>query len=96
MNDESDQPWKELVKAAQKARAKAPDEEAPAPPPNFVSRMREMRRSLWRMARTILWRRWSLVAIVIALLLYLVAYLILRPDPAPTIPPPAPPNPLSP
>ena len=95
MNDEPDQPWKELVKAAHKARAESPDDASPTPPPNFVSRMREMRQSLWQIARTILWRRWSLIAIVIALLLYLVAYFLLRTDPAPTIPPPEPPDPLT-
>lgn len=95
MNDEPDEPWKQLVQAARKSRAEAPPEHDATAPPQFVTRIRTMRKSLWRIARTILWRRWSLVAIVLAILTYLIVYLVLDRAPTPAIPTPEPPDPRS-
>jgi len=61
-----------------------------------VSRLASLRGSLLRFARTLLWRRWSAVAAVAALVLYLVVYLILKSNPsevAPVLPIPLPPEP---
>ena len=95
MQEDDDQSWNELLGAIKKAGAGQPAAGPDAAPPTFVSRMRKMRETLWLVARTLLWRRWSLVAIAVALIIYLVAYLVLKEDPAPTIPPPQPPSPLS-
>jgi hypothetical protein len=57
--------------------------------------MRTMRASLWTLAVTLLWRKWSLVAILVAVILYLVACLLLKSEPSPAIPTPEPPNPVS-
>lgn len=89
-------PWDKLVGAAREsgaAETKVTDE---APPPGFVSRLASLRGSLLRFARTLLWRRWSAVAAVAALVLYLVVYLILKSNPsevAPVLPIPLPPEP---
>ena len=61
----------------------------------FVSRVVMMRRGLWRFARTLLWRRWLLVAAGAAIVLFLTIYVVMKltppPDPAPRLPfPPAP------
>ena len=57
--------------------------------------MRSMRKDLWTLARTLLWRRWSLIAMIIAILAYLLVYLFLREEREPSITPPKPPHLLS-
>ena len=96
MNEDDKQPWNQLVDAAKKVGAGRPPPPGSPTPEAFVSRIRTMRQSLWSLARTILWRRWSLIAIVVAAILYLVAHLLLKPDPEPSIPTPEPPSPLAP
>lgn len=94
-HDDSEEPWNRLAKAARTARAGEPPDLPLRAPEGFVSRMRVTRERLWTFAKTYLWRRWSLIAVAVALFLYLVAHLILKEDPAPTISPPQPPTPLS-
>lgn len=95
MTDDKQDSWNKLVDTAKHLDATGSAAEVPAPE-GFVARMRSVRKSLWSLARTLLWRRWSLVAIVVAALLYLLVYLFFRPDPTPTIPTPQPPTPLAP
>ena len=94
--DNSEEPWKRLVEAARETGAADGPQSAPPPPDGFVAGVRTVRRKLWKFAKSYLWRKWSLAAIAVALLLYLVAYLILKQDPPPSISPPEPPSPVSP
>jgi hypothetical protein len=95
MPNHQDDSWNRLLKAAKKSGAGTESGRDSSPPDDFVSRMRSARKALWGLARTLLWRRWSLVAIAVAAALYLIVWLVLKDDPAPLIPPPEPPNPLS-
>jgi hypothetical protein len=96
MTDDEQEPWKSLVKAARKAGAgKHAPPETPAPK-GFVPHLRAVRKKLWILAKTTLWRRWALVAVAVAAVLYLLAVILLKSDPAPSITPPEPPNPISP
>ena len=97
MDDRRDNRWDEILHAAREAgvgrAAAAPPAAAPE---RFVARVRAMRAGLWALAKALFWRRWSLVAVAIAALLYLVVHLLLRPDPPRSIPTPVPPTPLAP
>ncbi|NIP98617.1 MAG: hypothetical protein GWO24_36490 [Akkermansiaceae bacterium] len=96
--DHRQNPWNRLLEAAKDAGATedhAPVEPAPS---GFVARIIAMRQGLWKFARTFIWRRWSLVAALLAIALYLVVYFVMKsnpPTPAPTPPPsfPFPPEP---
>ena len=97
MTNNDEESWKQLVSAARKVGAGKPAaRQSLVAPASFVAHMRSVRKTLWAFARTVLWRRWSLVAIAVAVLLYLIAYLVLKPEPTLSIPPPEPPHPLSP
>ena len=87
--------WSQLVNLAKKAGAGKPGTAKATASKQFISHMRIVRHSLWSLAKTLLWRRLSLVAVIVALVLYLIARLLLGQDPAPTIPTPQPPTPLS-
>ena len=95
-DDDNQAPWQSLVKAAQEAGAGEPPEREENAPEGFVARMRLLRKTLWTFAKSYLWRRWSLFAVIVALVLYLIAYLLLKADPPPSITPPQLPSPLSP
>ena len=73
--------WDQLVNAARDARASDPTPEDDRPSHDFLSRMAKMRHRLWKIARTILWRRWSLFAALGAIILYLVVYFVLKSSP---------------
>lgn len=88
--------WTRLLGEAKKSGAGQPGRRETGDPSSFVVRMRTARENLWVFAKTILWRRWSLIAIAVALLLYLIAYLVLGPAAPPSIPTPDPPRPLTP
>lgn len=97
MNPEPEEnAWKKLLSAAKEVDAATKPTPDAAPPDGFIPRMRLMREGLWTMAKTLFWRRWSLVAVIIALALYGLARLLLQPEPTPSISPPAPPTPLKP
>ena len=90
--------WKRLVDAAKESGATGEDLAEEPAPSGFVGRVVAMREGLWKFARTILWRRWSLVAALIAIVLYLLFYFVMKsnpptPDPAPTPSYPLPPAP---
>lgn len=96
MPDDDRESWDNIVKLAKQAGAGKNGPGDTTAPQRFVAHMRQVRRSLWDLAKALLWRRLSLVAMVVALVLYLIARLILSQDPAPSIPTPHPPSPLSP
>jgi len=91
MSHPSDNSWIELVRKAGTTGSKAetPDMH---PPEIFVSRVRAMRSRLWEYARLLLWRRWSLILLAVAVLGYLLAQTMLRPDSTRVIPVPSPPK----
>jgi hypothetical protein len=91
-------PWTRFVDAAKDAGATEDDASVEAAPSGFVKRVIAMREGLWKFAKTILWRRWSLVAALLAIVLYLTLYFVMKsnpptPDPAPTPTLPLPPEP---
>jgi len=81
-------PWKQLVEASRESRSR--EEEAPPPELN-VSSLRESVRALI-LAMT--WLRWSLLAALLAGIIFLVIFLFLRQDEPPREPiiPPEPPT----
>ena len=93
-------PWNRLLGAAKEAGATEDDSPVEEAPSGFVKRMISMQEGLWKFAKTILWRRWSLVAALLAIALYLTLYFVMKSNPptpapapqlAPTFPlPPAP------
>jgi hypothetical protein len=66
MND-SEESWKKLVEAARKA----PPEPEEAPPAGFASRVVALRDAIAAFARTLMWRRWSVLAALGCLVLFL-------------------------
>jgi len=64
---EPEESWKKLVEAARKA---PPEPESP-PPPDFASRVVALRDAIAAFARTLLWRRWSVLVALGCLVLFL-------------------------
>lgn len=81
MNDKDD-PWKRLVDAAK--TAPLDEEETPAPE---VS-VKTLRESVQALFLALTWRKWSLLAALLAGIIFLVVYLLREP--------PAPPQPIIP
>ena len=92
--DDQEDAWRKLVTASRAAGAGKIEEDAVASK-SVVSSIRKARETLWKVAKVLLWRRWSIVAILVAALLYLLAYLFLKKEEAPSIDIPEPPTPLS-
>ncbi len=68
MNDEPENPWKQLARAAR--------ETSPAPPPPAAPpRVPEFRRRVMAVVHALLWRRVSLVIALLAALAWLVVFL---------------------
>ncbi|MBB07956.1 MAG: hypothetical protein CMN03_06800 [Roseibacillus sp.] len=89
--------WNRLVDAAREAGATTENGEGPEDhaPSTFVSGVITMRQGLWKFARTVLWRRWSLIVALMAIALYLVFYTTMNsnsrdqkaaPEPSRTLP----------
>jgi len=95
MHDDDRESWNRLVNLAKQVGAGKTNADQATAPQRFVSHMRKVRSSLWALAKALLWRRLSLIAIIVAFVLYLIARLLLGQDPAPSIPTPQPPIPLS-
>jgi len=68
MND-PEESWKKLVEAARKAPPES--ESAPPPPAGFASRVLGLRDTIAAFARTLLWRRWSVLVALCCLALFL-------------------------
>ena len=88
--NENEDPWKRLVDAAKTA----PVEEQPEPPPTVS--VKTLRDSVQALLLALTWRKWSLLAALLAGIFFLVFYFFFRDDsPAgesiiPTEPPAAP------
>jgi hypothetical protein len=90
-------PWNRLVDAAKKSGATADDDPPSEPAPStFVAGVIALRGGLWKFARTILWRRWSLAAALLAIVLYLLFSIVMKSNPPAPTPEPAPSLPLPP
>ncbi len=93
--DDSEQRWKQLVKAAKPAL-----EESEAPPPkDFGSRIAKLRQSIRALALTLTWKRWSILGALLAALVFALLFWLLRedtPDRPPIIQPEPPTHPAAP
>ncbi len=85
-----DNHWNRLVDAARDAGATTDDAREQKAPSAFVSGVITMREGLWKFATTVLWRRWSLVAALLAIALYLIFYFVMKSNPPARAPTPAP------
>ena len=75
--DDSEQRWNKLVKAAKPA---LDDNDAP-PPQEFGNRIAKLRHSIRALALAMTWKRWSiLAAILAALMLGIVYWIVSRED----------------
>ena len=97
MNDnDPENEWNKLVRSAKDIGAADGDEaggrEAPS---GFVSRVVKLREDLWLMAKTLVWRRWLLVAAGAAFVVLIVVFVFLKLNPPDDAPPaiPLPPAP---
>ena len=88
--------WNRLVDAAREAGVNS-NEETKKASSSFVSSVVAMQKGLWVFARTILWRRWSLFAALLAIAVYLSFFFLMKsgssavktsPAPVETLPPP--------
>jgi len=86
---EPDHRWQKLVKAARKAPPPEPDEQLP---PGLVSRIIGLRDAIAAFARTLAWRRWSVLAALLAAGLLAAVFALTRceEESAPLILPPEP------
>ena len=89
---EEDPSWSKLAETVRRLDSGQDSVAPPNAPPDFVSRMRSKRRELWDLARALLWRRWSLIAVFIAIVAYLLVHVLLKKDREPSITPPKPPH----
>ncbi len=73
----NDDQWKRLVEVA-----KQTPEEQPVPPPlSFTSKVGQLRETVHALALTLTWRRWSLLAALLAGLTFFICFHVLRDDP---------------
>ena len=81
--------WEKLVKAARKAPPPEPDVQLP---PGLVSRIIGLRNAIAAFARTLAWRRWSVLAALLAAVLLATVFVLTRcrDESAPLILPPEP------
>ena len=93
--DDSEHRWKQLVKAAKPALEGS---EAP-PPKDFGARIATLRDGIRSLALALTWRRWSILAALLAALVLAILYWVLRddtPDRPPIIQPDPPTHPAAP
>ncbi len=83
-----DPAWQKLVEAARKTPPPAADE---PPPPGFAARIVAMREAIAAFARTLTWRRWSVITAVVCGLALAAVFAATRctDDARPLINPPA-------
>ncbi len=76
MND-PDRHWQKLVEAA---RRSSPESEAPeeSAPPGFASRIISLRDTIISIARTLLWRRWSVAVALLCFAALLILFTATR------------------
>jgi hypothetical protein len=90
MKPTGEQEWMRLAGAARRARDTAAADAEPVPDREEIRRRLVSWRGVLReMLLTLLWRRWALAAVVVALVAYLIVYLLLgsgRPPEPPLLP----------
>lgn len=90
MQDQPENPWDTILRAAQ-AKGEHHLSTQPVEPPteHFMLQVRKMRSGLWNFARLMLWRRCSLIFAALAIVLYLLCHLLLTPESPRLIPAPS-------
>lgn len=73
---ENDDQWKRLVEVAKKN----PEEPTAPPPKSFSKKASQLREAVQTLALTLTWRRWSLLAALLAGLIFLICFYVLRDD----------------
>lgn len=71
-----DHQWEKLVKGARKAPPEG--NAAEAPPQGFVSRVVGFRDAIATFARTLAWRRWSIVVALLSAAVFLAVFAVTR------------------
>ena len=69
-----DDQWKRLVEVAKKN----PEEPTAPPPRSFSGKIDQLRETVQALALTLPWRRWSLLAALLAGLAFLICFYVLR------------------
>lgn len=69
-----DDQWKRLVEVAKKN----PEEPTAPPPRSFSGKIDQLRETVQALALTLTWRRWSLLAALLAGLAFLICFYVLR------------------
>lgn len=93
--DDPEHRWNQLVKAAKPAL----QEDDALPPARFGSRIAKLRHSIRSLALALTWKRWSILAALLAALGFAVLFWILRDEPPerpPLIQPEPPTHPTAP
>ena len=75
---EEEENWNRLLGAARKSGGTTPDIDAEAPPDSLTSRIPKWREAVLEMARALLWKRWSWIVALGALLLLFAVWLYFR------------------
>lgn len=73
--------WNRLIDAAKDAGATTDDAHEHKAPSAFVSGVIAMREGLWKFTKTVLLRRLSLVAALLAIALWLILYFVMKSNP---------------
>ena len=72
----NDDQWKRLVEVAKQN----PEEPSAPPPKSFPGKIGQLRETVQALALTLTWRRWSLLAALLAGLAFLICFYVLRDD----------------
>ncbi len=72
----NDDQWKRLVEVAKQN----PEEPSAPPPQSFPGKIGQLRETVQALALTLTWRRWSLLAALLAGLTFLICFYVLRDD----------------
>lgn len=70
----NDDQWKRLLEVAKKN----PEEPTAPPPRSFSGKIDQLRETVQALALTLTWRRWSLLAALLAGLAFLICFYIVR------------------
>ena len=73
-----DQQWEKFVRAARKAPPESGDDDTP--PRGFISGIVGFRDAIANFARTLAWRRWSILVALLSGIVLLVAFALTRCD----------------
>ena len=90
MNQKDNHDWNRLVQARRDQHQQARAPAARKPDGADQDRLRNLRKTAWKLARLLTWRRLALLSLTLALLIYLGTRWLLAGQDAPTISPPRP------